>query len=80
MRPECLRKVWLSKFCWLHPRESGLDVVQGLSSMITSPTLRGTVMLWSQQNYCWERQGISSPPGRAAPRDPPERKSVYENE
>jgi len=37
----------------LHPRESGPapEVVQGPGGVTTSPTLLGTVLVWSQQNY-----------------------------
>jgi len=39
------------KSCWLHPRESGPEVVQGPGGVTTSPTLLGLVLVWSQQNY-----------------------------
>jgi len=35
-------------FFWLIPRESGLDVDQGPSAAITSPTMFGPVLVWSQ--------------------------------
>jgi len=43
-------------FKWKHrlasyTRESGPDVVQGPSGLATSPTLLGTVLVRSQQNY-----------------------------
>ena len=51
MCPECPTKDWRGKFCWLSPRESGPEVVQGLVGVTTSPTLLGPVLLWSLQNY-----------------------------
>jgi len=35
---ECLWKDWRGKSCWLHPRECGSKVDQGLRDMITSRT------------------------------------------
>jgi len=40
---ECLRKDWRDKSCWLHPRESGPEVVQGPGGATTSPTLLSRV-------------------------------------
>jgi len=55
--PKCPREDWRGKSCWLHPRESGPEVVQGPGGVTTSPTLLGPVLVWShvlvwsQQNY-----------------------------
>jgi len=51
MYPDCPTKDWLGKSCWLNPRESGPEIVQGLGGVIASPTLLGPVLVWSQQNY-----------------------------
>jgi len=51
MCPECPTKKWWGKSCWLHPRESDPDVVQGPGGVITSPTLLGSVLVLSQQKY-----------------------------
>jgi len=42
---------WQGKTCWLHPRESGPEVVQGQGKVTTSPTLLGPVLVRDQQNY-----------------------------
>jgi len=47
---KCPRKDRRGKSCWLHPRGSGLEVDQGPGGAITSPTLRGPVLLWRQQD------------------------------
>ena len=49
--PECPTKYWRDKSCWLSPRQSESEVVQGLDGVTTSPTLLGHVLVWSQQNY-----------------------------
>jgi len=51
MYPECPAKDWRGKSCWLNPRESDTNVVQGPGGVTTSPTLLGPVLVWSQQNY-----------------------------
>jgi len=51
MCPEWLRKIWRDMSCWLHPRDSGPEVVQGPGGVTTSPTLLGPVLVWSQRNY-----------------------------
>ena len=72
--PECLRKDWRGKSCWLNPRESAPEVVQGPGGVNTSPTLLGPVLVCSEQNSdcCWS-WGVSrsravvpaSPAGKA---------------
>jgi len=39
MCPECRRKDWRGKSCWLHPPKSGPEVDQGPGGVTTSPTL-----------------------------------------
>ena len=53
--PECSRRDWRGTSCWLHPLESGPEVVQRPGGLTTSPTLLGPVMVWSQGNWdcCW---------------------------
>jgi len=51
MYPESPTKDWWSKSCWLNPRESDPDVVQGPVGLTTSSTLLGPVLVWSQHNY-----------------------------
>jgi len=51
MCPECPTKDWRGTSCWLSPRESGPEVVQGPGGVTTSPTLLGPVLVWSQQSY-----------------------------
>ena len=73
MYPECPTKCWRRISCGLNPRESGPVVVQGLSGVTASPTLLGSVLVWSHQNclkllltvrYSTSSQGC-------CPRDPP---------
>jgi len=45
------RKVWKGKSCWLHPRESGPEVVQGPKAVTTSPTWFSSPLVYRQQNY-----------------------------
>jgi len=47
MCPECPTKDWRGMSCWLHPRESGPKVVQGLRGVARSPTLLTPVLVWS---------------------------------
>ena len=51
MYPQCPTKDWWGKCCWLNPRESHPNVVQGPGGVTSSPTLLGPVLVWSQQNY-----------------------------
>ena len=51
MRSEYPTKDWRSKSSWLNQWKSGLEVIQGLAGVTTSPTLLGLVLVWSQQNY-----------------------------
>jgi len=51
MCPECPIKDWLGTFCWQHPRESGPEVDQGPGGVTASPTLLGSVLVWTQQTY-----------------------------
>jgi len=51
MYPECPTQDWRGVSCWLNPRESGPEVVQGLGGVTAPPTFLGTVLVWSQQNY-----------------------------
>jgi len=51
MCPEFPRKDLRGKSYRLHPKESGPEVDQGPGGVITSPTLLGPVLVWSQQNY-----------------------------
>jgi len=48
---ECPMTDWRGKPCWLNPRVSDPDVVQGLGGVTASPTLFGPVLVWSKQNY-----------------------------
>jgi len=48
MYPECPTKDWRGTSCWLNPRESGPEVVQGPRGVTAS---FGTVLVWGQQNY-----------------------------
>ena len=41
----------LTRSCWLHPRESCPEIVQGPDEATTFLTLLGPVLVWSQQNY-----------------------------
>jgi len=50
MWPECLRKDWRGKSCWLHPRESGPEVVQEPGGVTACPILLIPVLVWSQHN------------------------------
>ena len=58
----------LIKSCWLHPRESGPEVVQGPGSLTTSPTLLARVLVLTQgnQHCCWSWRKLG-PPEVAAP-------------
>ena len=79
---ECPRKDWRGKSCWLHPSESGPEVVQEPGGAATSPILFGPVLVWSQQKYLWLLKTIryfESSYGCYA-HDHPQRKSDYENE
>ena len=40
---DCPRIDWWGKSCWLHPQESGQEVIQGASGATTSPNLLGPV-------------------------------------
>ena len=51
MLPQCPTQDWRDKSCWLHPRESGPEVVQRLGRVTTSPALLSPVLVWSQLNY-----------------------------
>jgi len=46
MRPECPTNDWRGKSCWLRPRESGPEVIQGPGGVNTSPAL-----VWRKQKY-----------------------------
>ena len=79
MCPECPRKDWRDQSCWLHPRDSGPEIVQGPGVLITLPTRLGPVLVWSHQTWdYWKPWSISSP--RVTACNPPERKTGYENE
>ena len=51
MYPECPTEDWWGKPCWLNPRESNPDVVQGLGGVTASSALLGPVSVWNKQNY-----------------------------
>ena len=51
MYPECPTEDWWDKSCWLNPRESDPDVIQGLGGVAASPILLRPVLVWRQQNY-----------------------------
>ena len=64
MCAQCPRKYWPGTCCWLHPRESGLSVVQGPGGVTTSPNL--LVSSWCGPSrttwYCcwsWDISGSS---------------------
>jgi len=50
MCPESPRKNWRDKSCWLHRRESSREV-QGPGGVTTSPTLLGSVLVWTEGNF-----------------------------
>jgi len=52
MWPECPRKNWRGKSCWLHSRENGPKVNQRPGDVITFQTLLSPVLVWSQQKGC----------------------------
>jgi len=41
----------IDESCWLRLQKSDLEVDQESGRVITSPTLLGPVLVWSQQNY-----------------------------
>jgi len=45
MYSKCSTKDWRNKSCWLNPRESGPEVVQGQSGVAASPTLLGPALM-----------------------------------
>jgi len=49
--PECPTEDWWGKPCWLDPRESDPDHVQGLSGVTASPILLGPVLMCRQEIY-----------------------------
>ena len=48
MCSECRRKDGQGTSCWLHPLKRSQEVGQGPGGAITSPTLGGTLLWWSQ--------------------------------
>jgi len=44
-------KDWRGKSCWLYPRERGPEVDHEPDGVIAYPTLLGSILVWSQQNY-----------------------------
>jgi len=76
------RKDWRGKACRLHPWEKGPEVNQRPGDVITPPTLRGPVLVWSQQNYLKLLRTVRyfEYSHSCCHSDPPQRKSGYENE
>jgi len=67
MWPECRRKDWRSKSCWLHPQESDPEVVQGPGSWTISPTSLGPAVVLIQGNWqCYWSWPTLVPPDVAA--------------
>ena len=51
MCPEFRRKDKRGTTCWLHPRESGPEVVRGSGGLATSAALLCPVLVWTQGNW-----------------------------
>jgi len=67
MCPECRRKDWRSKSCWLHPQESDPEVVQGPGSRTISPISLGPAVVLIQGNWhCYWSWPTLVPPDVAA--------------